>query len=198
MLMSEYITPVMYLDPSGELGILFWLAVSGIMFCAATSAGGYVAAAVMSIWDEKVKEDMDDIGWNPFNSDESIVAGSNKVSFYKSQFVLRGDLKISNNRSFSFGIMFLDRRINDTAYGRDTVKHEWGHFVQLGIVGIPKFLSFFAVPSMLSGNSQNYYSLPWERSADLIGGVSGNNWGSPHTPNSGLYSLLYLIGAFLL
>lgn len=196
--MSDYITSVMYLDPSGELGILFWLAVSGIILCASTSVAGYVAAAVMSIWDEKVREDMNDIGWNPFNTDESIVAGSNKVSFYKGQFVIRGDYKISKNRSFSFGIMFLDRSIGDTAYGRDVVKHEWGHFVQLGIVGIPKFLVLFAVPSMLSGNSPKYYSLPWERSADLIGGVSGDNWGSSHTPNSGLYSVLYLIGVFVL
>jgi hypothetical protein len=159
--------------------------------------GGYAAAAVMSIWDEEVRQDMNDIGWNPFNSDESLVARSNKVSFYKGQFVIRGDFKISNNRSFSFGIMFLDRSIDDTAYGRDTVKHEWGHFVQLGIVGIPKFLGFYAVPSMLS-KSKYYYSLPWERSADLIGGVSGYNWGVPHTPNSGFYSVLYLIGVFIL
>ena len=106
MVISEYITPVMYLDPSGEFGLLFWLVVSGIVLCTATSADGYLAATVMSIWDEEVREDMNDIGWNPFNSDESIVADSNKVSFYKGQFVIRGDYKISSNRSFSFGIMF--------------------------------------------------------------------------------------------
>jgi len=89
--------------------------------------------------------------------------------------------------------MFLEKNVKDNPYGRDVVRHEWGHFVQLSIVGVPKFLAFFAVPSMLS-KSPNYYSLPWERSADLFGGVSGANWGSPYTPNSDLYSILYLIG----
>ncbi len=187
----------MYLDPSGELGILFWLAVSGIILCASTSVGGYVAAAVMSIWDEDIRKDMGRIGWNPFNSDESKVINSTKVSFYKGQFVIRADLSFIKNRSFSVGIMFLDTiSTKDTPYGRDTVRHEWGHFIQLGIVGVPKFIGFFAVPSMLSGNSSIYYSLPWERSADLFCGVSGSNWPYPHTPNSGLYSIFYLIGVF--
>ena len=78
------------------------------------------------------------------------------------------------------------------------IKHELGHFVQLSILGVPKFVVFFAVPSMLSGGSSNYYSLPWERSADLFGGVSGSNWSSPHTSNSDIYSILYLIGVFVI
>lgn len=188
----------MYLDPSGELGILFWLAVSGIIWCASTSLGGYTAAAVMSIWDEDIRKDMNRIKWNPFNSDESLVAKSTKVSFYKGQFVVRNNFAFTQHRSFSFGIMFLEKGVMDTAYGRDVVRHEWGHFVQLSIVGVPKFLGFFAIPSMLSGSSSNYYSLPWERSADLFGGVSGTNWSTHHTPNSGFYSILYLIGVWAL
>ena len=95
-------------------------------------------------------------------------------------------------------IMFLEKNVKDTPYGRDVIKHEWGHFVQLSILGVPKFVVFFAVPSMLSGGSSNYYSLPWERSADLFGGVSGSNWSSPHTSNSDIYSILYLIGVFVI
>jgi len=190
--------PIMLIDPSGELGILFWLAVSGIIYCIGTSVGGYATAAVMSIWDKDVRSDMNAIGWNPFNSDESKVANSNKVSFYKGQFVVRTNFAFTGHRSFSFGIMFLEKNVKDTPYGRDVIKHEWGHFVQLSILGVPKFVVFFAVPSMLSGGSSNYYSLPWERSADLFGGVSGSNWSSPHTSNSDIYSILYLIGVFVI
>ena len=85
LLHSRYITPVMYIDPSGELGILLWLAVSGIMFCAATSAGGYVAASVMSIWDEEVREDMDDIGWNLFNSDDPVKIIEAYIKFFNEE-----------------------------------------------------------------------------------------------------------------
>jgi len=71
----------MYLDPSGEFGILFWLAMSGIILCASTSLVGYTVAAVMSIWDKDVREDMNRIHWNPFNSDAGKAARSTKVSF---------------------------------------------------------------------------------------------------------------------
>ena len=183
-----HITPVMYLDPSGELGILFWLAVSGIILCALTSAGGYIAAAVMSIWDEEVRKDMNDINWNPFNTDESKVANSRKISFYKGQFVIRVDFDFTSHRSFSFGAMFLEKGESTT-----TVNHEWGHFIQLSIVGIPKYLLFFGVPSMADLGPGYYYNKPWERSADLFGGVSRQN----HSSSSAYESIAYLIGIFL-
>jgi len=186
--------PVMYTDPSGEFSV------SGFLLDVTASILGYIAACVMSIWDEQVWADMYSIGWNPFNTDESKVAGSKKVSFYKGQFVIRSDFSITNGRSFSFGIMFLDISVTNTPYGRDSVKHEWGHFVQLYYLGIPKFILFFGIPSMLtSGYDKYYYSYPWERSADLLGGVSGLYWGSsPYMPNSGFYSILYLLGIFVL
>jgi hypothetical protein len=178
----------MFTDPSGQISI------SGLLWNATTSILGYIVAAVMSIWDQDVRDDMNKIGWNPFNSDESLVLNSTKVSFYKGQFVIKSNFTLTSHRSFSFGIMFLVSSMKDTPYGRDVVKHEWGHFVQLSFVGVPKFLIFYGVPSMLSGNNPNYFSLPWERSADLFGGVSGSNWTNPHTPNSGFFSILYLLG----
>jgi len=186
--------PVMYLDPSGEFSI------SGLLWNAAASVIGYIAAAVISIWDKEVRKDMNDINWNPFNSDESLVLNSTKLSFYKGQFVIKSNFAFTSHRSFSFGIMFLEQNESKSspAYGADVVRHEWGHFVQLSIVGVPKFVLFFGIPSMLNGNNPNYFSLPWERSADLFGEVSGSNWENPHTSNSGIYSLLYLLGVLVL
>jgi hypothetical protein len=180
--------PVMYLDPSGELGILFWLAASGIILCVSTGVVGYIVAAFMSIWNEEVRKDMNDIKWNPFNSNDSKVAKSKKISFYKGQFVIRTDFNFTSHRSFSFGAMFLEKGESAT-----TVNHEWGHFVQLSIVGMPKYLLFFGVPSMADLGTGYYYNKPWERSADLFGGVSREK----HSSSSAIESIAYLFGIFL-
>lgn len=42
--------------------------------------GGFIMA---SSWDKQIKSDMDLIKWNPFNSNETAVLGSSKISFYK-------------------------------------------------------------------------------------------------------------------
>jgi hypothetical protein len=39
--------------------------------------------AVAPIFDEDIRNDMNAIGWNPFNTDESATLNSSKVSFYK-------------------------------------------------------------------------------------------------------------------
>jgi len=54
-----------------------------------------------------------------------------------------------------------------------TVKHEWGHTVQEAILG-PIFYSVkIATPSLISShikmNSKDYFSKPWERSAEFFG-----------------------------
>ncbi len=187
--MSDYITPVMYLDPSGEFPILLLLALSGVILCASASAGGYVAAVVMSIWDEEVRQDLIYIGWNPFNSDETLVTNSLKMSFYKGQLVVRVDFDFTKHRSFSMGAMFLEKGESTI-----TVKHEWGHFIQLAIVGVPKYFIFYGIPSMANLGSGYYYNKPWERSADLFGGVSRQQ----HSSSSVYESIAYLIGIFLI
>ena len=89
--------PVMYADPSGHLFGLITIGVLAFMFTpiggtvaqAAVSTVSYAGMAVASIWDEDIRADMNAIGWNPFNTNESAVLGSNKVSFYKGMPVFR-------------------------------------------------------------------------------------------------------------
>ena len=150
----------------------------------------YQVVRIFAMWDDQVRKDMDLIGWNPFNDNENNVLDSKKVSFYKGQLVIRCDFDFTGHRSFSFGIMFLESNVKDP----DTVKHEWGHYVQLGVVGVARFLLLYGIPSMLSGSNPKYYSLPWERSADIFGGIAGRNL--PYTANSDIYSILYFIYSF--
>ena len=184
----------MYEDFSGKLSAFVLYDFSGILLSSVITFLAYYSVVIVSLWDQDVRDDMIRIGCNPFNSDESLVLKSAKVSFYKGQFVIKSNFAFTSHRSFSFGIMFLESSVKDTPYGRDVVRHEWGHFVQLSIIGFSKFALFYGVPSMLSVSNSYYFSLPWERSANLFGGVSGSNWTNPHTPNSDIYSILYLIG----
>ena len=59
-----------------------------------------------------------------------------------------------------------------------TVKHEYGHSVQWKILGTPKYIAAVAAPSVITWtfsdklSEDEYYSMPWERSADYFGKVS--------------------------
>ena len=65
--------------------------------------------------------------------------------------------------------------MNDT-YGEETINHEWGHGVQERLLGA-LYVTRVAIPSVayyrLGSNSNwDYYSTPWERTADLFGNVN--------------------------
>ena len=190
--------PVTYFDETGRFA-------EGLLFQFVVSALCYVGFSIASIWDNDIKSDMNRIGWNPLNSNTGDVVASQKVSFYKGVPVLRLNLP----SSFSFGIMFLDNAGTGTA-DDTTVKHEYGHSVQQMIIGPQKYFNFIAVPSLLmnavfavellfTGNITNplynvYFDLPFERSADLFGGVLETD--RKHSKWSSEISLFYL--AFLL
>ena len=57
--------PVIYIDPTGHF--ILQLVVSVI---------SYVGVAIAAIFDSNIREDMNAIDWNPFNSDESAVVNS--------------------------------------------------------------------------------------------------------------------------
>ena len=135
------------------------------------SAMMYGGFMVGSAFDSTIKADIDAIGWNPFNSNEGLVIGSDKVSFYKGMPTVW--THHSNGRSGSFLGIWLteDPDVN-------TVRHEWGHGVQQGTLGLFKFALFIGLPSWKNwgGNhwqgNKNYYRRPWEAMADIFGGAA--------------------------
>ena len=204
--------PIMYADPSGH--IPEWLSdvgrfIGGLLITAASAAlmlstirsggllclvpgygtflqaelsllmyGGFMMA---SSWDPLIQSDMEAINWNPFNSNPNM-SKVNKVSFYKGEAVILQDFVPS---SFSYGIMFLHKNHKTS---QNAVKHEWGHFGQMLILGPGAFTAFVAAPSLIYnwwGDYQNYndyrydklyYSKIWERTADVLGGVNRKNY----------------------
>ena len=74
------------------------------------------------------------------------------------------------------------------------VRHEWGHTVQQAVLGTHNFLFKMAIPSLAGTilGVDNYFSQPWERSADFLGGTSDG----PYIEGSELLALWYFILAF--
>ena len=67
--------------------------------------------------------------------------------------------------------------------------HEYGHYVQLQELGWAKYIRYIAIPSATSKERDNYYSQPWERTADLFGDV--NRVGYRYLPNSEIEAIEY-------
>ena len=102
--------------------------------------------------------------FNPFNMNERIAYGAKVFSFYKGEVVRHS----SQFSSFQIlGTIFLHTS-HSTAID---LNHEFGHSIQERFMG-PTYLFTVAIPSMIacaSGlNGAQYYSLPWERTADFF------------------------------
>ena len=191
--------PVAYCD---ETGCFPWLALAivgalllftplgGTVTQAAVSTASYVGMAVASIGDEAIRKDMNDIKWNPLNSNEQLALDSSKVSFYKGVPVFRTDLE----RSGSFGAIFLRRGFTDEEgvyhieNNPDTVRHERGHNWQLMMMGVANYAFMIGLPSWQEWSERPYYERPWEITADLFGGVIARN----HTQENIETGLWYL------
>lgn len=181
--------PINKYDPTGNFPwlilavALLFTPVGGTTLQIATSVLSYAGMAVASIFDEDIRNDMDAIGWNPFNTDESTTLNSNKVSFYKGVPVFR---TAAGGRSGSFGAIFLTKRS-----GVDTLRHERGHNWQLMMMGIGTYGFTVGIPSPLIlgpwGKAGNYYGAPWETMADILGGVSGRVHSSTEVCNAWRY-----------
>ena len=184
--------PVNRIDPTGRFSwlilaaVLLFTPVGGTALQIATSTISYAGMAITSIWDKDVRADMNSIGWNPFNDNESDVQNSSKVSFYKGVPVFR---TASGGRSGSLGAIFLTK-----GSGVDDLRHERGHNWQLMMMGIGTYSYTVGLPSPLRlgkwDRAGNYYGAPWETMADILGGVQGRTHSKLEIANAwGYYAI---------
>ena len=179
-----------YADPSGN-------SANGVIDQFVISLLSYAIMSIASIWDEKIRSDMEAIKWDPFNDDETIVKKSKKVSFYKGIPVVKFESNFLS--SFSLGGIFINK---NTRTSETTIKHEYGHSVQQMLVGYKKYLLSVFLPSSLYNLmartnvelANKYYSMPWERTADAFGNVDRGDYSDYSLEFSLLY--LFLIGLF--
>ena len=177
----------MNVDPSGHAwyNVLWdWVnIVAGLLnpISTITALGSIAVAAIAGRWSDVV-DDWNNGCLNPFNQSESVVLNSKVLSFYKGETVVRHSVPNSSSLQI-FGTIFLNSNLIYDSYGRMTLNHEWGHGVQERIL-VPAYLFTVAVPSLAyyrydvkhNGTTRDYYSMPWERTADLLGGVNRGNY----------------------
>lgn len=105
------------------------------------------------------------------NTDEQAVLNAKRAAFLNGRLVLKTPFRASA----SFGIILLSKKQNNLV----TLRHEYGHIVQLKTIGFFRFLVGVIIPS-ITGNllhrlgrlsSEEYYGLPWEHQADELGKV---------------------------
>lgn len=192
--------PVNYYDPTGHFpwlilaaAILLFTPIGGTVAQVAASVVSYAGMAVASIFDKDIRNDMNEIGWNPFNTDESATLNSSKVSFYKGVPVFR---TATGGRSGSFGAIFLTHG-SDV----DTLRHERGHNWQLMMMGIGTYGFTVGIPSPAKlgkwDKAGNYYGAPWETMADILGGVEGRTHSNTEIWNAwGYYAVSTLCFPF--
>lgn len=116
------------------------------------------------------------------NADENTVLRSTYFSCYKGKRVIRLYSDFLTSAGASKRLILLNYKMKPGAYGRATVRHEYGHTVQaermcalvfyLSVcVQSPLYLLLTMIGRKNGWLSRNYYNMPWERSADRLGGV---------------------------
>ena len=82
--------------------------------------------------------------------------------------------------AFSYGFIVLgSENINHKEFS-NTLNHEYGHIVQMRSIGLADYTFLVAIPSLIGAGltyvsetvDNNYFNLPWERSADYYGNVN--------------------------
>ena len=128
------------------------------------------------------------------NQSEEKVFESNYFSCYKGGVVV----KLPFDTSFSFGIIGLSTQQQDL----DTLKHEYGHSVQMDNMGVVKYITNVAIPSVtiniLDRQGKlpyDYYSYPWEAEANKLGGTALTD-SNPPLPKGGYTSYWSLVLLF--
>ena len=119
-----------------------------------------------------VKDVAEDIkNYDSNNQSEEKVLESNYFSSYKGVPVIR----TNGDRSGSFGAIFLTRETNNRSNPEDVIRHEYGHTKQLEQLGVVNYALCIGLPSWQQWGTGEYYSKPWEITADIYGGVQSRN-----------------------
>ena len=111
------------------------------------------------------------------NTDAQIASDAKDFAFYNGVLIVK--VPAMDNAAFSCGVIFMGP--NSSA---NLVKHEYGHIVHMGQIGVSDYISKVAVPSATSfwlfpGNDY-YTSQPWEYIAEY--------WGDTAPPPKGYLS----------
>jgi RHS repeat-associated protein len=177
--------PVIYYDPFGNCACLAGKFSSDYAYsCICSCSGsGWAAGEKRNTLFDTIGKAIDYV----MNTDEQVALDAEHFAFYKGQLVIKEDWRFTKGRSGSFLVMFLNSNETDP----NIVKHERGHLTQLIIMGVPNYVFSVAIPSVLSDpNNPNYYSNPWERTADWLGDVNREDGYTTGSLAWGIYQII--------
>ena len=152
-----------------------------------TAVGAVAIAAAQGRWSD-LENDYNKGCLNPFNTDESVALISNVLSFYKGSTVIKQNIDPDGACSILGTIWLGASYDNSDPSDVDALNHEFGHSVQERLLG-PAYLTTIAIPSLAynfydkatGGQDIDYYSTPWERTAEFLGNAQNS---SSYKPNS--------------
>lgn len=111
---------------------------------------------------------------------EQNVLDAKYFAFYKGAPYFK--IEAMDDNAFSFGIIFAGSNVDV-----QTIKHEYGHFLHLCLIGPLQYTTKVFVPSLIdywSGTPYDvYYSEPQEYIADILGQVNRKNGNAPYPYN---------------
>jgi hypothetical protein len=161
-------------------------------FGGAAIAGGsmlYGLATNQLTWDQ-IGEDIKN--FDVYNADADAALDCNVLQMYNGSIVIKYFSGDNSGMSIG-GSIYLGSDNRSNSKGRSTLNHEYGHVVQSDLLGSLNYFKKIAIPSYVNSkrglNDRDYYSQPWERSADYFGGVDRGDY----KPGSLFESIIYLI-----
>ena len=131
----------------------------------------------------------DIVNFDITNQSEEKALQSHFFSIYKGAPIVR----IGGNRSFSFGVIFLTKESNERPHPEDVVRHEYGHTIQLKLMGPIKYAIYIGIPSALDLGDGDYYDKPWEVTAEALGNVQYNH----HSTTKYVVGFVYLMRSII-
>ena len=155
--------------------------------------GGYAFAGVASVKEkiQKVREFVNN------ESEAKTLENVDEygVAFYKGTLVFAVD--IMGTSALSFGVILMGSGNLERSDFADTLNHEYGHVRHLAMIGPVDYFVTAAIPSLICAGlteaglfpREYYYNLPWERTADYLGGVNRT-----YLPNANTAASVYFLG----
>ena len=182
--------PVMYTDHTGHWP--FWNYITEYISIDYWIYSNFVLPFANDISDTIIDIAEDAKNYNPNNQCEEVVFEANYFSNYKGTLVIKTDF----SSSFSIGFIGLSKKQQNVK----TLKHEYGHKLQLLDKGVGKYIIDVAIPSVTINLLDkcgklpyDYYSYPWEAEANALGGVAISQSQKPTLPQGGYTSYWDLV-----
>ena len=179
--------PVMRVDPAGNSWYDWVNTIAGFLnpISTLTAIAALTVAVAQGRW-EDIEYDFNNGYFDPFNQDENDALDARVLGFYKGSSVIRQGIDSWGACSI-LGTIWIGSSLKSEGFNSDDLNHEFGHSVQERLLGLA-YITTIAIPSLsyniydriVDAGESAYYSTPWERTADFLGGVTRTDY----KPNS--------------